>query len=699
MNKPASQMIGAAIPRREDPALLKGQGRYTADIALNQPLHIAFLRSPVAAGRIAGIDISEALAAPGVHAVLTGADLPPTTSPDVLPVLEIEGTLPYPMLARERVTCVGEPVAAVFADSPARAADAVDLIALDIEDEDLPEPRRIAQRRWQSGNARQAFDHAAHVVEVETIHPRVAPSPMEPRGVAIRYDAETDGVTIFQSTQTPHRTKTDLMRVLQLDPDRIRIVAPDVGGGFGMKGFAYPEELFATWAALQLKRDVRWIATRSEEFLSAAHGRGLSSRGRLALDAEGRFLALEARIDAPVGNWIAATALMPAFNAGRILPSGYVIPALDIETQVHSHPTPPVGIYRGAGRPEANVILERLIDEAAAVTGRDPLELRKQNLVPVSAMPHDTATGNHLDSGDYAAALDAFAAAADLDALRARRDAIRDAGGIAGLGLAFYVDPSAAGWEYARVTLNADGTAHIATGATQQGHGRLTAFSQIAADALGLPMEAVTLDAGDTGTVAEGVGAVGSRATAIGGSALLEACAKAKAMVEGGAPLPVTAESKYEVAGQAWAFGAYAALVEIDPETGTPRLLRAHAHDDTGVMVNPVQVEGQIRGGFAQAVGETMLEAIALDADGQLLTGSFMDYAMPRADDLPPLALSHSETPSPMNPLGAKGVGEAATTGAPAALINAITDAFRPTGKAPPQMPFSPSRIWDALNA
>jgi carbon-monoxide dehydrogenase large subunit len=699
MNKPANRMIGAAIPRREDPALLKGSGRYTADITLTDPLHIAFLRSPVAAGRIAEIDVTAALDAPGVVAVITGADLPPTAPPDVLPVLEIEGTLPYPMLARERVTCVGEPVVAVFANSAARAADAVDLIELDIEDEDAPAPRRIAHRRWQAGDAQQAFAQAAHVVEVETVHPRVAPASMEPRGVAIRYDAETDGVTIYQSTQTPHRTKSDLMRVLQLDPDRIRIVAPDVGGGFGMKGFPYPEELFATWAALHLKRDVRWIATRSEEFLSAAHGRGLTSRGRLALDAEGNFLGLEARIDAPVGGWISGTGLMPAFNAGRILPSGYAIPALDIEAQVHSHPTPPVGIYRGAGRPEANVILERLIDEAAAVTGRDPIALRKQNMIPAAAMPHDTATGNHLDSGDYAAALDAFAAAADLDGLRARRDAIRAGGGLAGLGVAFYVDPSANGWEYARITLNADGTAHIATGATQQGHGRLTAFSQIAADALGLPMEAITLDAGDTGTVAEGVGAVGSRATAIGGSALVEACAKAKAMVEGGAPLPVTAESKFEVAGQAWAFGAYAALVEIDAETGTPRLIRAHGHDDTGIVINPVQVEGQIRGGFAQALGETMLEAIALDADGQLLTGSFMDYAMPRADDLPPLGLSHSRTPSPANPLGVRGVGEASTTGAPAALINAITDAFRPTGKAPPQMPFSPSRIWDALNA
>jgi carbon-monoxide dehydrogenase large subunit len=690
-------MIGAPIVRREDPALLTGRGRYTADIALTDPLHIAFLRSPVAAGRITGIDTDEARAAPGVVAVLTGADLPPTAPPDVQPVLEIEATLPFPMLAREHVTAVGEPVVAVLADSPARAADAVDLIALDIDDTALPDPRRIAHREWRTGNAARAFAEASHVVEVETRHPRVAPSPMEPRGIAVRYDPETEGITIYQSTQTPHRTKNDLARILQLDPDRVRVIAPDVGGGFGMKGFSYPEEVLAVWAALHLKRDVRWIATRSEEFLSAGHGRGLTSRGRLALDADGRFLALEARIEAPVGGWVSGTGLMPAFNAARILPSGYEIPALDIDTSVVSYASPPVGIYRGAGRPEANVLIERLIDEAAAVTGRDPIALRKANLLPAGAMPHDTATGNRLDSGDYAAALDAFAQAADLDGMRSRRDAIRAAGGIAGLGVAFYVDPSAAGWEYARVTLNADGTAHIVTGATQQGHGRWTAFSQIASDALGLPMEAITLDAGDTGTAPVGVGAVGSRATAIGGSALLEACEKVKQAIADGSPLPVTAESKYEVAGQAWAFGAYAALVEIDRDTGRARLLAAHAHDDTGVIVNPVQVEGQIRGGFAQAVGETMLEAIMLDEDGQLLTGSFMDYAMPRADDLPPLSLSQTETPSPMNPLGAKGVGEAATTGAPAALINAISDAFRPTGKAPPQMPFSPGRIWNAL--
>ena len=697
MTRPAGKMIGAPIPRREDPALLTGRGCYTADIVLTNPLHLAFLRSPMAAGRIAGLDTSEAMAAPGVAAVLTGADLPPTVPPDLQPVLEISEVPPFPLLARTHVCAVGEPVAAVLADSPARAADAVDLIALDLDDAPLPSPRRIAGRRWQTGDTARAFANAATVVEVETLHPRVAPSPMEPRGIAVRYDPVTEGVTIYQSTQTPHRTNSDLARILQLDPDRLRVIAPDVGGGFGMKGFSYPEEILAVWAALHFKRDVRWIATRSEEFLSAGHGRGLTSHGRLALDADGRFLALEARIEAPVGAWVAGTGLMPAFNAARILPSGYVIPALDIATEVMAHASPPVGIYRGAGRPEANVIIERLIDEAAAATGRDPIALRKANLLPASALPHDTATGNRLDSGDYAAALDAFAAAADLDGLRARRDAIRAAGGLAGLGLAFYVDPSAAGWEYARVTLNADGTAHIVTGATQQGHGRLTAFSQIASDALGLPMEAITLDAGDTGTAPVGIGAVGSRATAIGGSALMEACEKAKRLLQDGVALPVTADSRYEVAGQAWAFGAYAALVQIDDETGTARLLAAHAHDDTGVIVNPVQVHGQIRGGFAQAVGETMLEAIVLDPDGQLLTGSFMDYAMPRAGDLPPLTLSQSETPSPMNPLGAKGVGEAATTGAPAALMNAMADAFRPTGKAPPQMPYSPSRVWQAL--
>jgi aerobic carbon-monoxide dehydrogenase large subunit len=697
MTKLADRAVGLAMPRREDPALLQGRGRYTADIALDRPLHLVFLRSPVAAGRIIGIDVGAARAAAGVVAVFTGADLPPNPAPDLAPVLDIVAPLPFPMLARGQIACVGEPLAAILAESPALAADAAELITLDIAEAAMPGPRRVAERRWHVGNPGAAFAKAAHVVSVETHHPRVAPAPMEPRGVAIRYDPVTEGVTIFQSTQTPHRTKNDVTRILQLDPDRVRVVAPDVGGGFGMKGFTYPEEVFAVWAALQLGRDVRWIATRSEEFLSAAHGRGLTTQGRLALDAEGRFLALEARIAAPLGGWVSGTGLMPAFNAARILPSGYAIPALDIETAAYAHPLPPVGIYRGAGRPEANVIIERLIDAAAAATGRDPIALRKANLIPASAMPHDTATGNRLDSGDYAAALDAFAASADLEGLRARRDAIRAIGGIAGLGLAFYVDPSAHGWEYTRVTLNPDGTAHIATGATQQGHGRLTAFSQIASDALGLPIDAITLEAGDTGVVTEGIGAVGSRATAIGGSALLDACAKIKAALAEGAALPITMESKYEVAGQAWAFGAYAVLVEIDPETGAPRLLAAHGHDDAGVLVNPLQAEGQIRGGFAQALGETMLEAIAFDGDGQLLTGSFMDYAMPRADDLPPLGLSHSETPSPMNPLGAKGVGEASTTGAPAAFINAITDAFRPTGKAPPQMPFSPARLWAAL--
>lgn len=697
MTSHVNPAIGRALPRREDPALLKGQGRYVADIVLDRPLHLAFLRSTVAAGRIAALDISDALTAPGVAAVLTGADLPPNPSPDLLPVLEIEQTLPFPMLARDQIACVGEPLAAVLAETPAEAADALERIVLEIDDAPMPPPRRIAHRRWAVGDAKAAFAHAAHVVEVDTRHPRVAPASMEPRGVAIHYDAANDSVVIYHSTQTPHRTKTDVTRVLQIDPDRVRVIAPDVGGGFGMKGFTYPEEIFAVWAAMKLKRDVRWIATRSEEFLSAAHGRGLSSQGRLALDAEGRFLALEARIEAPLGGWASGTGLMPAYNAARILPSGYIIPALDIETEAFAHPLPPVGIYRGAGRPEANVIVERLIDAAAAAMGRDPIALRKANLVPIASMPHDTATGNRLDSGDYAAGLEAFAKAADLDGLRARRDAIRARGGIAGLGVAFYIDPSAHGWEYARVTLNAYGTAHIATGATQQGHGRLTAFSQIASDALGLPMEAITLEAGDTGVVTEGIGAVGSRATAIGGSALLDACGKIKTALAEGATLPITVESKYEVAGQAWAFGAYAALVEIDRDTGAARLLHAHGHDDAGVLINPLQVEGQIRGGFAQAVGETMLEAIAFDGDGQLLTGSFMDYAMPRADDLPPLSLSHSETPSPMNPLGAKGVGEASTTGAPAALMNAISDAFRPMGKPAPQMPFSPARLWAAL--
>ena len=689
------KMIGRAERRQEDAALVSGRACFTDDVALDAPLYLAFLRSPVASARILSLDLEAAAASPGVHAVHRAADLGATSALSVNTVLPLERALPFPILARNTLDCIGQPVAAVLAESAAAAQDGVESIGLDIEGSPLPDPDRIAGRSWNRGDVERGFREARTVVEVEIRHPRLAPSPMEPRAIAIRYDRGTDAATIYQSTQTPHRSRSEFAKILQVDPDRLRVVAPAVGGAFGMKASVYPEEVFAVWAALHHRRDVKWTATRSEEFLSATHGRALTTRGRLALDADGSFTALAAQVVAPVGPWLPNSALVPALNAARILPSAYDIPNVALATEVRSHPLPPVGIYRGAGRPEANTLIERLVDKAAAVTGRDPLELRRQNMLPADALPHETLTGDVLDSGDYPGLLTAVAPHHAM--LRAERDALRGAGRIAGLGLAFCLEPSGAGWETARVTLREDGSALVASGSSSQGQGRKTAYTQIAADALGLAPERISVLAGDTGTCPEGIGALASRSTAIGGSAVLEACREAAARRDAGEALPITVDTRYENLGQAWGYGAYLALVEVDAETGAMTVLKAHATSDSGQIVNPTLVEGQLIGGFAQGLGEAVMERIVIDADGQLLTGSFMDYAMPRAADIPPLSLEKTTTPSPMNSLGAKGVGEAGTIGAPIAILNAAHDALRPLGVSDLQMPLTPARLWRAM--
>lgn len=690
--------IGTAMPQREDAALLAGQGCYTDDVALNDPLHVAFVRSPVAAGMIQAMDLSGARAAPGVVAAHTADDLGPTAPLLVNPILPIEAPLAFPILGTGRVLSIGQPLAAILATSRGAAQDAADLVEVDMADGPIPAPTRVAGTRWRAGDPDAAFAAADHVVEVSIEHPRLAPCPMEPRGIAIRYHRDTASLSIYHSTQTPHRTRSELAQILAVDPDRLHVIAPSVGGAFGMKASLYPEEVLAVWAALTHRRDVKWIATRSEDFLAGTHGRGLHTRGRLALDADGRFRALQARVDAPLGGWLPNSALIPAWNAARILPSAYVIPDLDLATQAHSHPLPPTGIYRGAGRPEANTLIERLIDKAARRLGVDPLALRQKNMLRPDALPHRTATGETLDSGDYAGLLAALAGSADYAALIARRDAARAGGGLCGLGLAFYLEPSGAGWESARVTLEADGSATVASGSSSQGQGRQTAYAQIAADALGLLPGDITVLAGDTATCPEGIGALASRSTPIGGSAVLEAAQAVRGRRDGGEPLPITAEVRYENKGQAWGYGAYLVLVDVDRDTGQLTILAAHAADDAGRIVNPAQVEGQIRGGFAQGLGEATMERMVLDEDGQLLTGSLMDYALPRAADIPPLAISKQQTPSPMNSLGAKGVGEAGTIGAPIAILNAAIDALAPLGITDLQMPLTPARLWQALH-
>lgn len=688
--------IGQAHRNRRTATLLAGQGLFTDDVSLPGALHLAFLRSPVASGRIDTLDLAAARAVAGVHAVHVGADVAMVGVPEVNAVLPLLHPEEFPVLALDNVHAAGQPVAAALAESRAVALDACEAIGLEVTATEVS-PREIARKSWRSGDAEAAFATAPLVVQAHVAHPRLAPSPLEPRAIAVEYLPATDGVTVWLSTQTPHRARSQLARILGRGEDAIHVIAPDVGGAFGMKASLYPEEVFAVWAAFHHRRSVRWTATRSEDFLSATHGRGLTCGGRLALAEDGQFLALEAEVEAPLGHWLPNSALVPAWNAARILPGAYDIAHVSISTSAVAHALAPTGIYRGAGRPEANCLMERLVDDAARATGIDPIELRKRNLVIERALPFRTVTGNLLDSGDYAGLLDRLTTLGAYSTALATRDARRAEGGLAGLGVAFYLEPSGSGWESARVTWGADGQVTVTSGSSSQGHGRDTAFAQIAAETLDLPIERVEVICGDTALCPPGIGALASRSTAIGGSAVFRACEELRARSLRGDPLPMVAEVRYENEGQAWGYGAYLVAVEIDAETGRMEITEATCVDDAGRIVNPAQVEGQIRGGFAQGWGEAMCEAIRYDGDGQLLTGSLMDYALPRAADLPPLSIHKTETPSPMNALGAKGVGEAGTIGAPAAILNAALDALAPLGVRHLDMPLTPDRIWQAI--
>jgi len=690
--------VGQPMPDRRAETALKGDAAYVADIALQDVLHVAFLRSPVAFGAITELDLSVATEAEGVIAAHSGADVAELGSLSVNPAIKLLTSTPYPILAQGAVQAVGQPVAAVLASTPAQALDGCESIILEVNDSGrTPAPEVIAEQNWSTGDTAGVFAHADLVVECRLQHPRLAPSPMEPRGIAVRYDPEAGGVTIWHSTQTPHRTRSELAAILNISPERIHVIADTVGGAFGMKASLYPEEVFTVWAAFHHHRNTRWIATRSEDFLAATHGRGICSYGRLALSRDGDFLGLEAHIEATVGRWLPNSGLIPAWNAARILPCGYGVPSVQIETHAIAHNLAPTGIYRGAGRPEANCLMERLVDKAARALKVDQIDLRKRNLIPASVLPMETATGNLLDSGDYARALDLLRDHGGYEAALSARNARRRTGALAGVGVAFYLEPSGNGWETAEVTWHADGAVDVASGSSSQGHGRETALAQIAADTLEVEISAITVRCGDTHSCPTGIGALASRSTAIGGSAVLRACEDLRARHDAGEALPLTAFCRYENEGQAWGYGCYLVTLEINRDTGVITLGRVTCVDDAGRIINPAQVHGQIRGGFAQGLGEALMEGVIYDGDGQLLTGSFMDYAMPRAADMPDLDIHTTRTPSPLNALGAKGVGEAGTIGAPAAILNAALDALAPLGVEDMDMPLTPSKLWLAI--
>ncbi len=681
--------------------------------------------------------------------IFTGKDLEGSVAPLVNPVLGDQPTLP-PMriLAEMQVSAVGQPVAVVIAGSQVAAIDAAERIDVTytpltpkvlLADQpanlvaDVPGDTAASQH-WCQGDVDSAFEAADHIVRVRIAHPRLAPSPLEPRALLAWWDAERGRLEVRASSQSPHRFRADVARALDLESDQVHVKTPDIGGAFGMKASIYPEELATCWLACRLRAPVKWTASRSDDFLAASHGRGAVTEGELAISKDGGMIALRARITCPLGCWLPYSSLVPTWNAGRILPGPYAIEAVDIQAKAELTTTAPVGIYRGAGRPEAAMLMERLADEAAKAIDIDPAELRRRNLISVDQLPSQRPTGIILDSGDYDELFSQTLALAAYDDLMLECRNRRQKGELFGVGLGFYVEPCGQGWETARLKLEPDGRMTVATGSTAQGQGRTTAVLTILGDALGLPAEAFSIHHGDTDLLDDGIGALASRSTAIGGSALIAAAdvliertrsalarhldtpfdtihydkgvfhllddTRADWQTIAGCGLDIDAldvSITYEADGEAFGYGCCIAAVAIDRDTGVLTISHLWHMDDAGVQIAPKLVEGQLIGGIAQGLGEALLERVVYDEHGQLLTGSLMDYALPRANDMPPIDLASMQTSSPFNRLGAKGVGEAGCIGTPAAILNAAHDALSPLGPVDLDMPLTSERIWHAM--
>ncbi len=692
-----TRWIGASPRRVEDARLLTGRGCFVADVPPPAgTLHAAFLRAPLGPARIARLDQEAAHALPGVVAVLTAADLPPRGAPAINHFRDVApGPLPpFAPLAGDAVQAAGQAVVLVLAETPAQAQDGAEALRLELEEMPLVAAPPAFTGAWR----REAATNSSIEVSAAISYARVAPNPLEPRAVLAVPEGER--LTVWLSTQTPHRARRDLAAVLGMDAALIRVVAPDVGGAFGGKASLFPEEAVLAMAARHLGRPVRWVATRGEELLSATQGRGGRLGGTVLLDGEGHAARISGDIAFPLGHRLPYSAAVPARNAARGLPGPYDIAAVQVAMAATPDAGPAMGIHRGAGRPECTMLLERLMDRAARRLKLSPVEIRRRNLV--RRFPHALPGGEALDSGDFAALLDAVLAKAggDWDRLAAARDARRAAGECVGLGLALYVEPCGQGFESARVTVEADGSVTLSVGATAQGQGRETAFAQLAAEALAMEPARIRVVQGDTAATPEGIGALASRSTGIGGGAVLEACARLR--VQGELAPGMTAEAVFTAETEAWAAGAVLAEVTLDDATGETGVNRLVWVDDAGVVLNPMLAKGQMWGGLAMGLGEALMERAVMDGAGQLLTGSLMDYALPRATDLPrQVVLAGVARPSTATntPLGAKGIGEAGCIGVPAAIVNAVLDAAFPAGDGPDtiELPLTPERVWHML--
>ncbi|MBV0912003.1 xanthine dehydrogenase family protein molybdopterin-binding subunit [Anianabacter salinae] len=785
---PKDHGIGAASKRREDVRFLTGKGHYTDDIDVRGQAYVHFLRSDVAHGRINSIDASEAEGMPGVIRVFTGADFEGVgTIPCGWQVTDRHGEPmkepAHPILAQGKVRHVGDPIAAVVAETREQARDAAEALMVDIEE--LPAVIDMKKAVADSGTlvhddigtnlcydwgfveenkgaVNAAFEKAAHVTTLELVNNRLVANPMEPRVAVGDYSQHNDESTLYTTSQNPHVIRLLMGAfVLGIPEHKLRVVAPDVGGGFGTKIFHYAEEAFCTFAAKQLKRPVKWTSSRSEAFMSDAHGRDHVTRIELALDGDGIFQAIRTETYANMGAYLSTFApSVPTWLHGTLMAGNYRTPLIYVNVKAVFTNTVPVDAYRGAGRPEATFQLERVIDKAARELGMDPVELRRKNFI--TEFPYATPVAVEYDTGDYNATLDKLLEIADVAGFDARRAESEKKGMLRGLGLNCYIEacgiaPSAlvgqlgarAGlYESATVRVNATGGLVVMTGSHSHGQGHETSFAQVVADMIGIAEDQVEIVHGDTARTPMGMGTYGSRSLAVGGSAMVRATekiiAKAKkiaahlleasdgdielkdgqftvagtdkqvawgdvclaAYVPHNYPLeslePGLEETAfYDPANFTYPAGAYACEVEIDPETGKVRIDRFAAADDFGNVVNPMIVEGQVHGGLAQGIGQALLEGCSYDENGQLISASYMDYAMPRADDLPMFSVDHSaQTPCTHNPLGVKGCGEAGAIGSPPAVVNAVVDALQRAGHTSVyhvDMPLTPSKVWSAM--
>ncbi len=773
--------IGAPVRRKEDFRFITGQGQYTDDVTRPGETRAVFVRSPHAHANIKSIDVSAAKTMPGVIDVLTGAQLASDKIGNLICgwMIHSKDGSPmkmsaHPALAATKVNCVGDAVAVVIAVTIAQGKDAAEKVKVDYEvlpavvdpakaqaagaPQIHPDIANNTIYQWHLGEKKDvdvAFAAAKHVTKLDIINNRLVPNAMEPRAALADYDAGTDNLTLWNTSQNPHVARLVISAFIGMAPEhKLRVIAPDVGGGFGSKIFIYPEEVVCLWASRKVKRPVKWTSDRSEAFLTDAHGRDHVTHAELALDANGKILALRAKTIANLGAYMSTfSSSVPTYLYATLLSGQYNIPSIYCEVDAVYTNTAPVDAYRGAGRPEATFVVERLVEVAARQMGIDPADLRRRNFI--TAFPHQTPVIMAYDAGDYNASLKKAMEIADVKGFAKRkRDAARN-GKLRGLGYSTYIEacgiaPSQAVgslgagvglWESAEVRVNPTGSVEVLTGSHAHGQGHETTFAQLVSERLGIPFENVSIVHGDTDKVQFGMGTYGSRSGAVGMSAIVKALDKIEIKAKKVAAFMLEAaegdiefkDGKFTVAGtdKSAAFGdvalnAYIAHkftgaelepglketsfydptnftfpagchiceLDVDIETGKVDIVNWTAVDDFGTIINPMIVEGQVHGGIAQGVGQALMEGAFYDANGQLVTGSMMDYTMPRAHDLPSFHVGLTETKSPSNPLGMKGCGEAGAIASPAAVINAITDAIGTENIA---MPATASAVWTAL--